>query len=92
MCPDGTLTVGVTSDEMLKSKANAHMVTSLPERLEGVREFVRCFNIRFCFVVRLLGPRGNGFWREPGSSGRKLAFKCDAHSRLIDIFLLHGCS
>lgn len=41
MCPEGTLTVGVTSDVMLKAKANAHMVASLETRLEGVRQFLR---------------------------------------------------
>lgn len=41
MCPEGTLTVGVTSNAMLKAKSNAHMLSSLQERLEGVREFLR---------------------------------------------------
>lgn len=41
MCPGGTLTVGVTSDEMLKSKSNANMVSRLPDRLKGVQEFLR---------------------------------------------------
>ncbi|CAM9365017.1 unnamed protein product, partial [Laminaria digitata] len=41
LCADGTLTVGVTSDSMLKKKSNASMVASLPERLEGVKDFLR---------------------------------------------------
>lgn len=42
MCADGTLTVGVTSDSMLKAKSNANMVSSLSDRLEGVTDFLRC--------------------------------------------------
>lgn len=41
MCPGGNVTVGVTSDSMLKKKANAEMVSSLPERVEGVKDFLR---------------------------------------------------
>ena len=49
MCAGGTLTVGVTSDSMLKAKSNAKMVSSLPERLEGVTDFLRCGQIFFFF-------------------------------------------
>lgn len=42
MCAGGTLTVGVTSDSMLKKKSNANMVSNLSERLEGVTDFLRC--------------------------------------------------
>lgn len=45
MCAGGTLTVGVTSDSMLKAKSNANMVSSLPERLEGVTNFLRCGHV-----------------------------------------------
>lgn len=34
--------MGVTSDVLLRSKANAHLITSLSERLRGVEDFVRC--------------------------------------------------
>ncbi|CAM9608292.1 unnamed protein product [Ectocarpus fasciculatus] len=44
MCEGGTLTVGVTSDSMLKAKSNARMVSSLPERLAGVTDFLRTLN------------------------------------------------
>lgn len=45
MCEGGTLTVGVTSDSMLKAKSNANMVSSLSERLEGVTDFLRCGHV-----------------------------------------------
>eukprot|EP00903_Cladosiphon_okamuranus_P006914 g6729.t1 len=44
MCADGTLTVGVTADSMLKKKSNANMMSSLSERLEGVTDFLRTLN------------------------------------------------
>ncbi|CAM9504258.1 unnamed protein product [Ectocarpus sp. 6 AP-2014] len=44
MCEGGTLTVGVTSDSMLKAKSNAKMLSSLPERLAGVTDFLRTLN------------------------------------------------
>ncbi|CAM9395953.1 unnamed protein product [Ectocarpus sp. 12 AP-2014] len=44
MCEGGTLTVGVTSDSMLKAKDNATMLSSLPERLAGVTDFLRTLN------------------------------------------------
>lgn len=37
--------MGVTSDVLLKSKANAHLITPLSERLRGVEDFVRCDDI-----------------------------------------------
>ncbi|CAM9089919.1 unnamed protein product [Chrysoparadoxa australica] len=36
----GTLTVGVTSDEMLKSKQGAHLIRGVEQRCEGVRAFL----------------------------------------------------
>ena len=50
MCADGTLTVGVTSDSMLKKKSNANMVSSLSERLEGVTDFLRCVAHPSCII------------------------------------------
>ncbi|CAM9339110.1 unnamed protein product [Choristocarpus tenellus] len=35
------LTVGVTSDKMLKSKSNYHLLGSLPERMSRVQDFLR---------------------------------------------------